>query len=247
MITIAENYDDLCHRGAKQFVETVAEAIARDGHAAVALSGGSTPKALYALLAQAPYRDQIPWDKVHFFWGDERSVPPDDAQSNYRMAHEALLAHVPVPPQNVHRMVAEADDKEASAEAYAAEIRRLVPNGRFTLIHLGMGDDGHTLSLFPHTAALDVNDRLVVPNRVDKLDTWRMTFTYPLANAAWHVVFLASGDGKAAVLKQVLEGPRDHHTYPSQGIAPTSGTLTWLVDRAAASQLTSALEGAQKG
>ncbi|MBM3461414.1 MAG: 6-phosphogluconolactonase [Armatimonadetes bacterium] len=243
MITVAENYDDLCHRGAKHFVETVGAAVTRDGHAAVALSGGSTPKALYALLAQAPYRDQVAWDKVHIFWGDERSVPPDDSQSNYRMAHEALLEHVPVPAGNVHRMVAEAADKDASADAYAAEIRRVVANERFTLIHLGMGDDGHTLSLFPHTAALDVTDRLVVPNRVDKLDTWRMTFTYPLANAAEHVVFLVSGDGKAAVLKQVLEGPRDHHTHPSQGIQPVNGTLTWLVDRAAAALLTSAPTG----
>lgn len=236
MLILADSYDDLCHRAARRFVEATSSA---SGVAAVALSGGSTPKALYELLATEPYRSQAPWDRILFFWGDERSVPPDHPDSNYRMAREALLSKVPVPEANVHRMVAEVDDRDASARAYEALIRTLVPATRFTIVHLGMGDDGHTASLFPHSAALHVADRLVVPNRVDRLDTWRMTFTYPLINAAERVEFLVSGAKKADVLAQVLEGPRDAQMLPSQAVQPTDGELVWLVDRDAAASLRS--------
>lgn len=229
-VLTAESYDDLCHRAASRFVEA-ANSVVRPS---IALSGGSTPKALYTLLAQEPYRSQIPWEHVQLFWGDERSVPPDHPDSNYKMAMDAMLSKVPVPEGNIHRMVAEADDRDASARDYEALIRRLVPDGRFTLIQLGMGDDGHTASLFPHTAALKITDRWVVPNRVDKLDTWRMTFTYPLINAAHSVEFLVSGAKKAEVLARVLDGPRDPGMYPSQGVRPPDGQLTWLVDREAA-------------
>lgn len=239
-LIMAQDYDDLCHRAADHFVTTVGEAIARAGRASVALSGGSTPRALYRLLAQAPYRERVDWSKLRVFWGDERPVRPDHEDSNYRMAREALLAHVPIPEDQVFRMEAEDPLPEVAAQRYETIVGKEVAGSgipRFDLIHLGMGDDGHTASLFPHSPALEESGRLVVPNPVAKLGAIRTTFTYPLLNAARNVLFLVSGPGKAEVLRAVLEGPRDVHTYPSQGIRPEPGSLIWLVDRAAAARL----------
>jgi 6-phosphogluconolactonase len=240
-IQVSENYDALCRVGAEHFVQTVIAAITREDRAAVALSGGNTPRGLYSLLATEPYRVRVPWEKVHVFWGDERCVPPDDAQSNYRMAHEALLAHVPIPAENVRRMRGEGPDLEQAARDYEAEIRAFFHKTEalpvFDLIHLGMGDDGHTASLFPHTAGLSEGSRLVIVNRVEKLDSNRLTFTYPLLNAAANVVFLVSGDSKTAVLKDVLEGPYQPIEHPSEGVQPAEGVVTWLIDKAAAAGL----------
>jgi 6-phosphogluconolactonase len=187
-------------------------------------------------------RDRVDWSRVELFWSDERAVPPDDEQSNYRMARESLLERVPVPAENVHRMPADRTPLDAAADAYAEEIRRTLGAGagevpRFDLVMLGMGDDGHTASLFPETAALDENDRLVVPNYVPKLDAYRLTFTPRLINAATHVLFLVAGASKADPLHAVLEGPRRPRTYPSQLVAPTGGTLHWYLDPAAAAKL----------
>lgn len=209
----------------------------------VALSGGSTPRTFHQVLASPPYRDRIDWATVQYYWGDERFVPPDDPESNYRMARETLLSRVPVTTDQVHRVPTEMGDPASVAQIYEADIRRdmnVLPGQlpRFDLILLGMGPDGHTASLFPHTAALQITDRLVTANDVPKLNTTRITFTVPVINNAANVVFLVAGADKADALHAVLEGPRDPETYPSRLIAPANGTLYWLVDQAAAAKLT---------
>ncbi len=223
------------------FVERAADAQARHDVFYVALSGGSTPRLFHAMLAASPLRERVDWSRIHFFWGDERCVPPDHPESNYRMARETLLDAVPVPPEHIHRMRGE-DDPAAAARAYEHVLRSVFAvapdeTPRFDLIYAGMGPDGHTLSLFPHTAALGVTDRLVVANYVPQLHTDRITFTAALANQAALVAFVISGADKALALAHVLEGPRNPDLYPSQLIAPR-GELLYLLDQPAAAQLT---------
>lgn len=241
-IQVSENHEAQCRLGAEHFVQTVLTSIEDRGRAVVALSGGTTPRALYTLLATEPYRVRVPWEHVHVFWGDERTVPPDSPDSNFKMASDALLSHVPIPATNIHRLQGEGPPVEAAA-LYEAEIRGFFarPEGIpvFDLIHLGMGDDGHTASLFPHTPALTEAARVVAENPVEKLATTRLTFTYPLLNAASHVVFLVSGENKKAMLQKVLEGPYTPEEHPAEGVQPASGTLLWLVDKAAAATLSS--------
>lgn len=232
----------LCVSAAELIITLAAETIAAQGQFSIALSGGSTPRALFVLLAQAEYTRRIPWPDVHIFWGDERCVPGDHADSNYRMAREALLDHVSIPAENIHRVRGEllpadaAHDYERNLRAFfATESQPALP--RFDLILLGMGDDGHTASLFPHTTALNERDRWVIENRVEKLNAWRITLTAPVINAAANVLFLITGEGKAAVLREVLHGPPQPDLYPSQRIHPTDGRLIWLVDAAAAARL----------
>ena len=238
-----ERLDDLnavAHAAAVLFVRAAQEARGR-GRFNVVLSGGSTPRAFHTLLAAPPYRDQVEWSQVHFYWGDERCVAPDDPESNFRMARETLLDKVPIREAQIHRIHTE-DDPVAAARLYADELRQdfglaegQLP--RFDLIYLGMGPDGHTASLFPHTAALAVTEHLVTANYVPKLAVNRITLTYPVLNAAAAVAFLIAGADKSDALAAVLEGPREPETYPSQLIAPTDGDLYWLVDRAAAAKL----------
>ncbi len=231
---------------ADEFVRRADEAIKARGRFAVALSGGSTPKRLYQLLAEPPYRDQVDWGKVEFFWGDERSVPPDHNDSNYHTAHEAMLRRLPVPPGHVHRMEAERTDRDAAARDYEAAIARafgVAPGGEppaFDLILLGMGPDGHTASLFPHTTALKERARWVVVNYVPKFATDRVTFTVPLLNRAREVLFLVAAADKAEPLHEVLEGAPNSDLYPSQLVRPAGGRLVFFVDRAAAAKLSSA-------
>ncbi len=226
--------------GAANFIVEVAEsAIARRGRFVTALSGGGTPKPVYARLASADYRDRIAWEKVHIFFGDERCVVPDDPRSNYRMVREAWLDHSPIPAENIHRLRGE-DDPAIESLRYEQEIARLVCSDRlpaFDLILLGMGGDGHTASLFPGTAALRETARWVVAQYVDVMSAWRVTFTVPLINAARHVAFLVEGAGKAEMLWNVLEGPFQPDMWPSQLIQPVSGELHWLVDAAAAAKM----------
>lgn len=215
-----------------------AQAEARDFR--VALSGGSTPRRFHALLAASPRREQVDWSRVQFFWGDERCVPPDDPESNYRMARATLLDALNIPASQIHRMRGE-DDPATAARAYEAEIREVFGSGphdipRFDLIYAGMGPDGHTLSLFPHTAALRVSDRLVTENVVPQLNTTRITFTVPLANGAACVAFVIAGPDKADALAEVLQGAYNPEQYPSQLIAP-AGELRFIVDEAAAAKL----------
>jgi 6-phosphogluconolactonase len=230
-------------RAAQYFVEMAGEAVAAQGRARIAISGGSTPKAAFQLLADPnqPWRWRMPWDNLDLFWVDERTVPPDQADSNFRMTREALLDHVPLKPEQIHRMQGELPPQDA-ADAYESDLRssfRLDNSDlpRFDLIALGMGPDGHTASLFPHTAALHEKARLVVANQVPQMDTWRITLTWPVINHASSVFFLIAGADKAAILNQVLTGPRDPETLPSQLIRPHSGILTLILDKSAAALL----------
>jgi 6-phosphogluconolactonase len=229
------------YAAAELFVARAAAAQAQRGVFRVALSGGSTPRLFHSMLADSPLRNQVDWAHIQFFWGDERCVPPDHPDSNYRMARETLLDLVPVPSEHIHRMRGE-DIPAAAAQAYESELRAAFAiepgeTPRFDLIYTGMGPDGHTLSLFPHTAALSVTDRLVVANYVPQLNANRITFTTTLANHSALVAFVIAGADKAPALAHVLEGPRDPEQYPSQLIAPT-GELLYLLDGAAASRLT---------
>jgi len=232
---------ELFATAAEEVVRTANEAVAQRGRFTIALSGGSTPKNLYNLLATNA-RTALPWDRMFFFWGDERHVPPTDPDSNYRMADETMLSKIPVAAGNVFRIAAENPDAAAAAAAYEQALRKFFAVGpgqfpRFDLILLGMGPDGHTASLFPGTAALQEKSRLVVANWVEKLKASRISLTLPVLNAAYCVTFLVSGTDKAAVLRTVLEENAPTEQYPSKLVKPSDGKLIWLLDRAAASAL----------
>ena len=233
----------LAAAAAEQFTHAAEMAVAKRGRARIAISGGSTPKAAFALLANAaqPWRGRLPWDKLELFWVDERCVPPDDAESNYRMTREALLDKVPLKPEQVHRMEGELEPQSAAAR-YESELRNTfrlegAESPRFDLLQLGMGPDGHTASLFPHTDALHEMGRLVTANHVLQKETWRITLTWPVINAASSVFFLIGGADKAEVMRDVFTGPRDPERLPSQLIWPSSGILTLILDQAAAALL----------
>jgi 6-phosphogluconolactonase len=241
-VVVCRDLQELSNEAAGQFVRLAKEAAQARGSFAVALSGGSTPRTLYGLLAGAPWREQVPWDKAHFFWGDERCVPPDHPASNYRLAQESLLSKVPLPARNIHRMPGEEADPQAGAARYAAELRQFFNLAagswpRFDLFLLGMGEDGHTASLFPGTAALGNRIDLVVALYVQELQTHRLTLTPPVLNNAANIFFLVSGPGKAKALQEVLQGEFRPAQLPAQAIRPTDGRLLWLVDRVAASYL----------
>lgn len=212
-----------------------AEEFVRLAPKTVALAGGSTPRALYQLLAK---RTDVAWGQIQFFWGDERHVPPDDADSNYRMAHESLLAHVPVPEANIHRIRAEKPDAGAAAAVYADELQRVFGTAlpRFDLVLLGMGPDGHTASLFPGSTALREREKWVVATWVERMHSDRITMTLPVLNNAANIIFMAGGMEKAEVLKPVLSDSGEK-TFPSQYIEPVNGRLIWMVDQAAAKLL----------
>jgi 6-phosphogluconolactonase len=232
-LLLYETPEELAEASARDFAARTQETIDERGRFAVALAGGSTPKATYEVLAR-DYANELDWSRVHVFFGDERTVPPDHEDSNYRMAYETLLSHVPV--GSVHRMRGELPPDEAAA-AYEEELRAFfgqVDIPGLDLILCGLGEDGHTLSLFPETAALDVNDRWVVANPVLKLGTTRLTLTIPVLNASRAVTFLVAGESKAEALKEVLEGDADPRAYPAKLVRPESRDLTWMVDRAAA-------------
>ena len=233
----------LLDAAAQHLLDHAHQAIAARDSFAVALAGGSTPKGLYARLAAAPFRSQLDWTKVRFFWGDERHVPPDHPDSNYRMAHEALLSHLPLSMTQVHRMPGELPDAQTVADHYEAVLREAfgvsgpeIP--RFDFVLLGMGPDGHTASLFPGTRAVHETSRLVAAPWVEKFQTSRITFTPVLLNHARQVTFLICGDAKAETLHAVLEGPFQPDALPAQIIGPQAGTLTWYVDQEAAGALT---------
>lgn len=244
-IEVLANAADLFHAAAEEFVRTARSAIGAQGRFTVALSGGSTPKGLYSLLA-AHYAD-FAWNRVFLFFGDERHVLPTDPESNYRMVQESLLSKIAIPAENVFRVPTENPDANAAASEYEAQVRRffeikageLKPSEfpRFDLILLGMGPDGHTASLFPDSPALDEHSRLVVANWVAKFNTYRITFTFPVLNHAAEVVFMASGPDKAEMVRQVLEGKCDP-PLPSQRVQPADGKLLWLLDETAAAKLT---------
>ena len=247
-IEILPDPDALALRAADLFALAAQEAAAARGRFAVALSGGETPRALFKLLARQQFAQKIPWRRVQLYWGDERCVPPEDAASNYGAARDTFIKHVPIPEGNVHRMRGE-DEPAAAALAYEKELRALAAEERpksdipvFDLVLLGLGGDGHTASLFPHTSALDVEERWCVPNEAPD-GSARLTVTYPVLNAARRVWFLVSGAKKAGMVAEVLEGLRVPDAVPAQGVSPTPGTLTWLLDEAAAAELSPAVRG----
>ena len=233
----------ITRRAAEEFLKSANEAVARKGSFTVALAGGATPRALYALLSDEPaYRSKMPWDKLHFFFGDERHVPPDSPDSNFRMANEALFSKGLVKPEQITRIKGEYPDTEKAALEYEQALRAYfkLKDGeypRFDLVLLGMGDEGHTLSLFPGTGALHASNRIVVRNWVGKFFTERITLTAPAANQANRVIFLVTRADKAPALKAVLEGPYEPEQLPAQLIQPANGRLLWLVDQAAGSML----------
>lgn len=237
-IRIAPDVAGLARQAADTITSLANAAITETGRFSIALSGGSTPKTLFQLLA-AEYNQKIDWKKVFIFWSDERCVPPDSDDSNYKMAKETLLDHIAVPSTNVYRIQGELPPEEGAAQ-YETALRNYFNNQlpKFDLIMLGMGDDGHTASLFPGTSALDERQRWVIPNHVTTAkQTWRITFTVPVINNGTNVMFLVAGAGKAERLKQVIQGAYTPNELPSQLIKPTNGNLIWAVDQAAASLL----------
>lgn len=239
MIKICSNIDGLSRKVALFWVKLAKEAERDARYLHVALAGGSTPKHLYQLLAQPEFAQQMPWESVHIYMGDERSVPHDHADSNYRMAQETFLEQVPIPTDNIHPMDA-APDPEAGARAYEQLLTTKLPlseNGVpiFDLILLGLGPDGHTASLFPDTTILQEKTHYVAAVYVEKLKTWRVSLTFPVINQARHVLVMASGEGKAAILEQIMDAKNDEK-YPVQMIEP-QGDMIWYLDRAAASLL----------
>ncbi len=248
-LRVCPNADAWLKAGVQLFADAAKQAIAERGAFFVALSGGSTPRELHTWLSgqAAPAAetgaDSIDWTRVHAFFGDERYVPHDDPDSNYRMARESLLEHVPTPASQIFPMPTDAAEPSQAAARYEQQIRQQGPAAndagipRFDLILLGLGPDGHTASLFPHTAALAERQRWIAANFVEKLDAWRLTFTVPLLCAARNVIFLVRGSGKAEKLQRLIQGPHDPDEIPSQLVQPDEGVLIYLADADAAAGL----------
>jgi 6-phosphogluconolactonase len=242
-LEISSTAAQVAHAAARMFTDKAAEAAQLRGQARIAISGGSTPKNVFALLADPsqPYFAAVPWDRLQLFWVDERCVPPADPDSNYGVTKAAMLDKVPLPAASIHRMEGELDPEEA-ASRYESEIRNAfrlegAETPTFDLILLGLGPDGHTASLFPHTAGLDEMARICIANHVPQKDTWRLTLTWPVITQGRSVAFLIEGSEKAEMVATVFTGAYDPETYPAQLIRPASGSLTLLLDKAAAARL----------
>jgi 6-phosphogluconolactonase len=237
-IVIVSDAGALARKAAERFAHLAREAVDSRDRFSVALSGGSTPAGLFRLLAEEPYRTQIPWAKVYLFWADERCVPPDDPGSNYHLAEETLIVRVPIPPENVHRVQGELEPKVA-AQLYELTLQDFFcgPRPRFDLVLLGLGEDGHTASLFPDSPLLAETEHLVAPAEASYQDrpAQRITLTLPALNSARQILFLVAGKAKARIVQAVMEGPADQ--YPAQRVRPAAGRLTWLLDAEAASSL----------
>jgi len=228
-LKVLQSPAEVARAAAEHFVEHSRQVLNRSNRFSVALSGGSTPKVLYELLANPsePFREQIAWDKTHFFFTDERHVPPDHPDSNYRMVNEALFSRVPVPAQNIHRVLAENPNAEDAANAYETDLRKFFGEAipAFDLLFLGLGEDGHTASLFPHSPALKETKRLVAAPWVEKLNTYRITMTLPVLNNGKSVVFLVTGASKAEILRTVMNTDPNPDLYPAQAVSPTNGEV----------------------
>lgn len=236
-IVISGNYAETIQYCVDQFIEIAQDSIKHHGYFSVALSGGSTPKAIYQSLASSENREKIAWEKVLLFWSDERSVPPSDSDSNYHMAMEAGFASLPLKLENIFRMKAE-DNIEQHALEYEKLIQTRLPNKTFDAILLGMGEDGHTASLFPMTHGLKVQHRLVIGNFIPQKHTWRMTLTFECINSARHILIYALGKGKAEMVSRVLTGSYDPDSLPIQNVGTTSHKALWILDNDSAKQLT---------
>jgi len=242
IVNIYPNLETLSQTAAEMFIRIGNEAIQKRGQFTVALAGGSTPKSLYQLLASERFKDKLDWEKVFFFFGDERKVSPDDAESNFKMANENLFEQLKLSAQNIFRWETELKNAEKIAEKYEETVKdffNLPANGfpGFDLILLGMGDDGHTASLFPFTEALNETEKIAVANYVEKLQTTRLTLTFPAINNATNIIFLVSGANKAEILREVLEGDFQTKKFPSQKINPENGNVFWLIETNAAQKL----------
>ena len=231
-----EDLDSLSRFAAEKFIEIGNDKIEKNGKFSVALAGGSTPERLYKLLASGEFRSKIDWKKVHFYFGDERNVLPDDDESNYKMANETIFTPLQISPENVARWQIGFGNLTEVAREYAEKIRNLP---RFDLILLGLGEDAHTASLFPFTRALNENEKLAIANFVEKLDSFRLTLAFPVINNAANIIFLVSGANKADALHEVLCGDFLPEKFPAQNVKPENGNLWWLVDKAAAKLLDS--------
>ncbi len=239
MVRIFQDTESLSQAAAEYFTTLSRQSISICGRFSVALSGGSTPHRLYQILAESPYRQRVRWEDVHVFWSDERCVPEDDPRSNALMARQALLDLVPIPPENIHPIRCDQPPQQA-ALLYERELRDFFSsqNSNFHLVLLGLGENGHTASLFPHTSVLNDNEHWVAEVYIPELDMHRVTFTASYINQASQVVFLVSGLDKAEVLEKVLEGPYQPHELPAQLIRPNGTHPLWLVDKAASHKLT---------
>jgi 6-phosphogluconolactonase len=247
-ILIYETPEQVAQAAAESFVRDVQAAVTANGWFSVALSGGNTPKRVYALLATEDFAKRIEWSKVHIFFGDERCVPPDHPDSNYRMALESLISRVPIPADNVHRIVGEGDPVK-NARLYEDLLKTFFagqPWPRFDLVLLGMGDDGHTASLFPYTSAVKEKEAWVVANWVSQMATWRISLTAPAINHARHIMFLVTGPSKAERVAEVLRATNDWERLPARLIKPVAGILEWLLDTDAASRLNQEVAVKQK-
>jgi 6-phosphogluconolactonase len=233
-VRVFGDYEALSHAAAEFFVALAKTAVASRNRFVVALSGGSTPRRFFALLGSSPYRDRIDWHRVHVFWTDERCVPPDHPESNFKLVHDALLSTVPLPEFNIHRIRGEEGPDEA-ARIYEQDIKKSFSLDKpvFNLIVLGVGEDGHTASIFPASEAIHETTRIVVPIFRDKPNIPRVTLTIPMINLAAHVLVLASGRSKSAIVREVLAGEKPGQ-YPAGLVHPVNGDLTWFVDREAA-------------
>lgn len=235
-IALPGDHDEMIEFATKHWIHLAQESIESHGHFYVALSGGSTPKKIFAKLAEPKYREAVDWKSVVIFWSDERSVAPDHPDSNYKMAMDAGFAKLPIDKQQVFRMKAESDIEEHAKE-YESLIQQRLKGRGFDLIMLGMGDDGHTASLFPHTRALEIKDRLVVANEVPQKGTYRMTFTFPLINSAHNIVFYVAGSEKSERLHQVLYDQQG--SYPAAQVGSTEHHALWIIDDQAGRKLVS--------
>lgn len=243
---IAQDEQAFIKKAAQFILETSAEAVQERKRATWSLAGGNTPKKVYSLLSDPYYRERISWRDVSIFWGDERCVPPDHLENNYKMAMDTFLSKVPVPPANIHRIPSEMASPQEAGKAYENELRLFFkldrPFPKFDLMLLGLGEDGHVASLFPGSSALKETQKWVVGNWIEKLKQNRITLTFPVINDARRVLFLCFGETKAAIVKEILRGdlPRDDvplNRTPAFGVNPVGGELIWLMDSAAASQL----------
>ncbi|NGX59785.1 MAG: 6-phosphogluconolactonase [Chlamydiae bacterium] len=225
---------DLCIR---HFVSCARGAIESHGAFFVALSGGSTPKALYQKVTTSPYSEQIDWEKVYLFWGDERSIPPDHADSNFKMAMEAGFDQMPIPKEHIFRMIAE-ENIEENALKYEEKIQENLKDRPFDLVILGMGEDGHTASLFPQTEGLKAKDRLVIANFIPQKNTWRMSLTYEAINSSLNIAIYVIGAAKKNILEEVLTSELQPERYPIQLIGTKENKALWIIDKAAAPEIT---------
>ncbi len=235
-LVICDDHKAAINYASEHFLACAKESVQRHGAFFVALSGGSTPKSIYETLSKPPFSKLLPWAKIHLFWSDERSVPPDHADSNYKMALDAGFKDMPIPEGHIHRMVAEVNIEENTI-AYEANIQRILAGRPFDLIMLGMGDDGHTASLFPHTKGLHVHDDLIIANHIPQKDTWRMTMTFTCINSARHIALYVLGASKKPMVANIFKGPYVPDDHPVQKVGVQGHPALWVLDKESSSGL----------